>query len=166
VTSHTDATVINQRVAQHPRAANLDATATERHLAIVVAMTDRGAIPVPLPPRAHDLVDLFLEHLAQHPEPDTHTQREQPLLRCPDQLAERFLDALRENGLIHGRLRDRYGLLHGGSSLDLCGIPANAPNKNGRGRRTAVTSNFYTLRDNLQLRDGPLLAVCGGQRRL
>ena len=28
-------------------------------------------------------------------------------------------------------------------------ITANAPNRSGRGRRTAVTSKFYTRRDNL-----------------
>jgi hypothetical protein len=50
-------------------------------------------------------------------------------------------------------LVDRYGFLHGGSSFDLCGITANAPNRSGRGRRTAVTSKFYTRRDKLR-RDG------------
>jgi GH15 family glucan-1,4-alpha-glucosidase len=38
--------------------------------------------------------DLLLHHLAQNTEPDAHTQRQQPLLRSPDQLPKRFLHEL------------------------------------------------------------------------
>ncbi|MGZ6724809.1 MAG: hypothetical protein ACXVHK_28040, partial [Solirubrobacteraceae bacterium] len=44
--------------------------------------------------------------------------------------------------------RDRYGLLHGGSSFDLERINPHAANGNGRGGGTAVFK-FYELRDNL-----------------
>ena len=84
-----------------------------------MAVPHRGPLRVPLPLRADDLVDLLLHQLAQHTEPDTDAQREQPLLRGPDQLAQRLLHALRQHGLITGRLRDRYVLIHGGSSFDL-----------------------------------------------
>jgi hypothetical protein len=99
--------------------------------------------------RAHNVVDLFLHQLGQDAEPDADAQRQQPLLRCPNQLAQRLLDALREHGLLQGRLSDRYVAIHGGSSLDLCGITANAANTSGRGGGTAVTSKFYKPRDNL-----------------
>ena len=36
--------------------------------------------------RADDIVDLLLHQLAQHAEPDTDAEREQPLLRCPNEL--------------------------------------------------------------------------------
>ncbi len=94
----------------------LDATAAERHLAILVTMPHGGPLLVVLALRAHDVVDLLLHQLGQHTEPDTDAQREQSLPRCPNQLAQRFLHALREHGLIAGRLRDRYVAIHGGSS--------------------------------------------------
>ena len=98
-------------------------------------MTHRRPLGVPLALRTDDIVDLLVHQLLQHAEPDADAQREQPLLRCPDQLPQRFLHALREHGLITGRLSDRYVATHGGSSLDLCRIAANAPNRSGRGRR-------------------------------
>ncbi len=58
-------------------------TWSERHLTVLVTMTDRGAIPVPLPPRADELVDLLLQQLAQHPQPDLDRQREKPLPAPP-----------------------------------------------------------------------------------
>ena len=119
----------------HPRPLHVDTTSTERHLATLMAMTHRRPLGVVLAPRAHHIVDLLLHQLGQHAELDTDAQRKQPLLRCPDQLPQRLLHALREHGLITGRLSDRYVATHGGSSLDLCGITANAPNRSGRGRR-------------------------------
>lgn len=68
----------------------------------------RGPVPVPLLLRTHDIVDLLFHQLAQHAERDPDAQRQQPLLRCPNQLAERFLHALRQHGLITGRLSNRY----------------------------------------------------------
>ena len=84
-----------------------------------MAVTDSAPVGVPLPLRTHDIVDLLFHQLGQHPEPDADAQRQKPFLRCPDQLAQRFLHALREHGLITGRLSDRYVALHGGSSFDL-----------------------------------------------
>ena len=118
-----------------PRATDFHATATEGDLAILMAVAHCGAIWVPLALRADDLIDLLLQHLAQHLQPGPYAQRQQPLLRCPNKLAQRLRHALGENGLITGRLRDRYVATNGGSSLDLCRIAANAPNTSGRGRR-------------------------------
>ena len=119
----------------HPRAADLHATAAERHLTVLMAVAHRGPLPVPLAPRAHDLVDLVFEHLGQHTEPNPDRQGQKPLLRCPNQLAQRFLHALGKHSLLQDRLRDRYVATHGGSSLDLCRIAANAPKRSGHGRR-------------------------------
>src|SRR6202034_1310303 len=107
-----------------PWAANLDPATAERHRAVLVTMPDRDTVRVVLALRTHDVIDLLLHQLAQHTEPDTDAQRQQPLLRCPNQLAQRFLHALGEHGLITGRLNDRYVALHGGSSLDLWRIAA------------------------------------------
>src|ERR1700678_4849834 len=112
-------------------------------------MPDRRPLGVVLALRTDNIVDLLLHQLGQHPEPDTDAQRQQPPLRCPDQLAQRLLHTLREHALITGRPSDRYVAIHGGSSLDLCGITANAPIESGRGGGTAVTSKFYEPRDNL-----------------
>src|SRR5271168_4097248 len=98
-----------------PGPLNLNATAAERDLTRLVTVPDRGPLRVPAPFRSDDVVDLFLHQLRKHPEPDTDAQRQQPFLRCPDQLAQGFLHALREHDLIMGRLSDRYVALHGGS---------------------------------------------------
>ena len=119
----------------HPRPLDLDTTATERHLAAFVAVPDRRPLGVVLALGADDVVDLLGHQLLEHAKPDADAQRQQPFLRCPHQLAQRFLHALREHGLIAGRLSDRYVATHGGSSLDLWRIAANAPNRSGRGRR-------------------------------
>ncbi len=84
-----------------------------------MAMPDRGPLRIPLALRADQLIDLPLQQLSEHTEPNLHAQREQPLPRSPNQLPQRLLHALREHGLIAYRLRDRYVALHGGSSFDL-----------------------------------------------
>jgi hypothetical protein len=99
--------------------------------------------------RADDVIDLLFHELSQYAEPNTNAERQQPFLRCPNQLAERFLDTLREHGLLHGRLSDRYGLLHGGSSFGLGRSAHHAPTRSGWAGGTAVTSKFYERRDNL-----------------
>jgi hypothetical protein len=84
------------------------------------------------------------------PRPDLDRQREQSLSRCPEQLPERLLHPLREHALVVDRLGDRYVAHHGGSSFDLAGSPATLPTRSGQAGGTAVTSNFYEPRDNLQ----------------
>jgi len=134
----------------HTRPLDTHAPPAERDLASLVAMTNRGALRVALALRAHDVVDLLFHQLGEHAEADADTQRQQPFLGCADQLTQRFLHAAGQHGLLDDRgLRDRYGLLHGGSSFDLWRITANAPNRNGRGGGTAVFK-FYELRDNLR----------------
>ena len=133
----------------NPRATNLNAATAKRDLPSLVAVPDRGPLAVPLALRADDLIDLLLHHRAQHTQPDADAQRQQSLLRRPDQLAECFLHALREHDLITGRLSDRYVATHGGSSFDLGRSPATLPSGADGPGGTAVTSNFYEPRDNL-----------------
>ena len=119
------------------RSFDLHASAAQRHLARLVPVTYRAPLPVMAALRAHDLDDLFFHQLGQHSQADTDAEREQPLLRSTDQLAERFLHPDRQHSLRSGHdLPERYGfLLHGGSSFDLGRIASNAPNRSGRGRR-------------------------------
>jgi hypothetical protein len=77
-----------------------------------MTMTNRGPLPVVLALGAHDIVDLLGHQLLQDTEPNADAQREQPLLRDPDQLPQRILDALREHDLLTGRLSDRYVAFH------------------------------------------------------
>jgi len=46
--------------------------------------------------RADDPLDLPLHRLVQHRQPRVHSEREQPLLRLPGDLAQRQLDMLRQ----------------------------------------------------------------------
>ena len=132
-----------------PRPLDLNPPAAQRDLTILVAVADRTTVRVPLPLRADHLVDLLLEQLPEHPQPDLDRQRQQPLLRCPHQLSQRLLDALGKHALITGRLGDRYGATHGGSSFGSWLIAPHAPTRSGRAGATAVTSKFHEHRDNL-----------------
>jgi hypothetical protein len=99
----------------HTRAAHPNTPATEGDLAILVAMTKRRPLEIVAALRADDIHDLLLHQLAQDAKPDTNAQREQALLRSPNQLPQRLLHAHRQNSFLRGRLRDRYVLIHGGS---------------------------------------------------
>ena len=94
-----------------------NAPAAERHRPILVTVTLRGPVRVLLVLRAHDLVDLALHQLMHDTQAETDAEREQSLSRCPNELAERFLNLRRQWQLRrpHGRddLRAGY-LLHGG----------------------------------------------------
>jgi hypothetical protein len=97
-----------------PRTLHRDPPATERDLSVFVAVPDSGPLLHGRVLGANDLVKLGLHHLAKHAQPDPHAEREQPLLRSPDELSERFLHLQRQPVratvlLLH------YGL-HGGSS--------------------------------------------------
>jgi hypothetical protein len=96
--------------------------------------------------RTETAIDFFFHQLGQHAEPDAHAQREQTLLRCPDQLPQCLLHALREHGFLQGRLSDRYVATHGGSSFDLGGSPRTLPTGADAAGGTAVTSKFYEPR--------------------
>jgi hypothetical protein len=78
--------------------------------------------------RATQLIDLFAHQRLQHAKTDADAEGKQTLLRCPDQIAERFLHTRREL-LSRGRdLGGRYGVqavllsssrsANSGSSLD------------------------------------------------
>ena len=133
----------------NPGPLHVDAPAAERHLTILVAMTDRGPVRVVPALRADNVVDLLFHQFGQNTEPDADAQREQPLLRCPDQLPQRFLDTLREHGFIAGRLSDRYVATSRRFLLRSWPIAGHAPKRSGRAGGTAVTSKFYEPRDNL-----------------
>ena len=66
-----------------------DPPATERDRAVLVAVTDSGAVLDGRVLGPNDLVELGLHHLAQNAQPDTDAQSEQPLLRGADELSER-----------------------------------------------------------------------------
>jgi hypothetical protein len=129
--------------APHPRTLDLDTPTTERHLTTLVARTHRRPLQV-APALRNDIVDLLAHQLLERAQPNARAQRQQPLLRSPDQLAQRVLHAPWAQGLLHAprehdlitrRLSDRYVATRGGALLDLWRIAANAPNRSGRGRR-------------------------------
>ena len=134
--------------AAHARPLDRHAPSAERHLARLVTMADRGPVGVVFPPRANDIVERLLQKLDHHAEPNANRQRRQSLPRCPDQLPERLLDTLRQNGLTAGRLSDRYVALHGGSSLDLRTDHPPRPQPERTGRRDRRPTKFHELRDN------------------
>jgi hypothetical protein len=103
--------------APDPRPLDRDAPTAERHLADLVAVTHRDPISDVLALRADDVDHFLFQQLGQHAQPNTDAQGEQPLLRRPDQLPQRLLNARRQHDLIHARLRERYVPLHGGSLL-------------------------------------------------
>ena len=76
----------------HPRPAHRHAPTAQRHRPVLVTVTLRRPVEVVLALRADDLVDLELHQLMHDTKPDADAQREQPLPRRPDQLAERLLD--------------------------------------------------------------------------
>jgi hypothetical protein len=135
---------------QNPRPLDPNAPTSERHLTVLVAMTDRCAIRIPLPLRTDDLLDLLLQQLLQNTEPNLDRQGQQPLLRCPHQLPQCLLHAPREHGLIDDRLGDRTLHVTAVPPLDLGGLAHHAPTRSGRAGGTAVTSKFYERRDNLR----------------
>jgi hypothetical protein len=137
----------------HPRPAHPHASAAERHRPAFVTVPLRRPVRDVLVPRAHDLVDLALHQPMHDGETETHAQREQPLPRCPDELAARLLNLRRQRTL--QRLRGRHDLragylLHGGSYRPL-GPGFDRPERSQpeRTRREDRHSKFYEISDNL-----------------
>ena len=131
-----------------------------------MAMTHSRALRIVSALRAHDLGHLLLHQLAQHTEPDPDAQRQQPLLRGTDQLAQRLLHTRRQRrgALISGRdLRDRYGLLQRRFLLRSWLITPNAATSSGRGRRDRRLK-FYGLRDNLTELASSATGLCPAPR--
>jgi hypothetical protein len=93
--------------APYPRPLHRDPPAAERHLTRLVPVPHRDAIRDVLALGTDQLDDLLLEQLSQHTEADTDAQRQQALLRRPDQLAERLLHARRQHHFVHARLPER-----------------------------------------------------------
>jgi len=89
--------------AARPRPAHPNAPGAERDLAVLMTVTHRSPVGVVPALRAHDIADLFFHQLTQHAEPDSDAQRQQPVLRRPDELAERLLHARRQH-LLHPAL--------------------------------------------------------------
>src|SRR4051794_41845840 len=77
----------------HPRAADRYPPAAQRHRTVVVAVTLREPAGVVLALRTYDLGDLGFHQLVHDPETDSDAQRQQPLPRCTDELAQRLLVA-------------------------------------------------------------------------
>ena len=83
------------------------------------------------------------------PSPTRALRANRPFLRCPHQLAGHVRYALREHGLIAGRLRDPCAATHGGSSFELGRSPGTLRHGADRPAGTAVTSEFHEHRDKL-----------------
>src|SRR5664279_5507697 len=115
-----------------------DTPATQGDLAILMAVAHRGALRVIGVLGADDLIQLGLHHLAEHAQPDTDAERQQPFLRRAGQLPQRVLHSLRQYVLRACVLLLLYGS-HGGSSR-LYGLicTRHGPNGTGRGGRTAT----------------------------
>lgn len=125
------------------------APAAERHLALLDAVTHRGAVGIVASLRTDDLVDLLGHQLLQHPEADPDTQGEQALLRGADQLAQRLLHPRRQR-----HLAELVGLVlygpHSGppsSSMVLFALATLAARADEAGG--PPPTKFYELRDNL-----------------
>src|SRR3954470_20070080 len=102
--------------------------------------------------RADDLGHLKLHQLVHDAEPNTDAEREQPLPRCPDELAERLLDPRRQRTL--ARLQDRDDLrrgylLHGGSSCPRGLGWRLSRSQRERTRREDRRAKFYDVADHL-----------------
>src|ERR1035441_4912628 len=82
-----------------PRPLDPNPAATQGHLTRLMAVTNRGPIEIVAALRPDDLLDLLFHQLRQHTEPDTDAEREQTLLRCPNQLAQSLLHTRRQDGL-------------------------------------------------------------------
>ena len=139
----------------NPRPSDLDPPAAQGHRPALVTVALGRPIRVVPALRADDLLDLSLHQLVHHTQPDPDAQRQQPLPRDPDQLAERLLNLRWERPLQRLRGRDdlRAGyLLHGGSSCPL-GLGFSRPERS-QPERTGQEdrhSNFYENSDNLAL---------------
>jgi len=132
----------------HPRPRDPNAPATERDLAGLVAVTNRDAAGVALALRANNITNFFLHQLGQHAEPDADAQRQQPVLRGPDQLAQRLLHRRRQRQLPTGVLLLLYGA-HGGSSCPRGLGWRLSRSQRERTRREDRHFKFYEPRDNL-----------------
>src|ERR1700733_6971484 len=149
-----------------PWALHDDAPATQCDLAVLVPMTHRGALRELRVLGAHDLIKLGLHHLTEHPQPNTDTQREQPILRRTSQLAQRLLHPCRQHALWACVLLLLYGL-HGGSSrLDGLVRTRHGPSRTGRGERTATYKLLHATgqphnAESLGLWSAGELCVCG-----
>jgi hypothetical protein len=118
----------------------------------LVAVPDRSPLRHVLALRADDRVDLRLQQLVQHADPDTDAQRQQPFLRRAGQLAERLQHRLSQplEAPVVGRdRRSRYGPHAVGPAVLVDLVRTHhGPNATGRGGRTAALK-FYELRDKL-----------------
>ncbi len=108
--------------ATHARAADRHPPATERHRPILIAVTLAGPVRVVLALRARKRLHPQFHQLLHQAQPGADTQRQQPLTRCRDQLAQPLLNlhGQRPPALLRGSddLPAGY-LLHGGSSCPL-----------------------------------------------
>jgi hypothetical protein len=94
-----------------------------------MAVTHCRAVRVALALRAHDIVDLVLEQLVQHPEPGRNAERQQPLPRCPDQLAQRLLHPGGQHGAVTAAATDTVCFT---AVPILSGSPRTLPTATGR----------------------------------
>jgi hypothetical protein len=136
----------------HPGALHPDAAAAERDLTGLVPVPDGETVGVVLAARADDLVDLGLQQLAQHAQPDADAEREQALLRRAGELAERVTHPLGQppEAVATDVVGGVVYVLHRGLLLRLDGLGSHPPrSQRDRTRREDRHLKFYELRDNL-----------------
>jgi hypothetical protein len=129
-----------------PRARDRDPAPTERHLAALVPVAHRGALTIVLALRAHDVPDLLLHQLGHDAESDADRQREQPLPAGP---ASSPSASCTHSGSSTASVPADTDATSPTSTFFTAVPPvssgpstaAHAPNKSGRGGRTAVSSS-------------------------
>ena len=132
----------------HPRPAHRHAATAQRHRPVIVTVTLRDPVRIVLALRADDLVDLELHQLMHDAEPDTDAEREQPLPRCPHELAERLLNWRRQRTLGCLQVVTSFGA---GTLLIavppvLADLVGACPLRNASGRGGSHHSKFYRSR--------------------
>ncbi len=125
-------------------------TAAKRHLPSLATVAHKSPPRIPLALRADNIVDLVFHQLGQDTQPKTHAERQKPLPRGPDEFAECLLHTGWQHNLLGGRLRDRYGLPHGGSSFDLWMDHLERSQPERTRPEGPPPTKFHELRDNLR----------------
>jgi hypothetical protein len=149
VRAHRDLTATVHRA--HPRAPHGHPASTERHAAVLMAVTHRDTLGVMTALRTDDIVDLLSHQLRQHAQPHADAQRQQPFLRRSGKLAERQLHAFGQR--VEPAIADLVGSFvyvpHGGSPV-LVTWSHSSRSQQDRTRREDRHLKFYELPDNLR----------------
>jgi integrase len=136
-----------------------------------MAVTLRRPIRIVLALRTDDLVDLALHQLMNDAEAETNAQREQSLPRCSDELAERLLNLRRQRRFSASAVAttcelDTFFMAVPPVPDGLGLATTNAPNRSGRGGRTATQSSTRSRTTSARLELHRTAIQAGVRRRL